>query len=437
MEEDSKESSEIKLGNAGIAFLLVIAAGMCTAVGAAAVYFERLVQLASKPVLAAGLGFAAGVMLDASFMDIFVKSSEAFEAHGQESAHAYLLATVCLFLGMAVMYLLAYIAHILDPDENHHENQFADLQFGCSVSKDCGVRADSYQTQSMQCLTSQEMRSGSRADSSNAQEDRTDCNASQDAVSCVPACGLSSMTMLSASMFASHHGSQSQDIHQTGSFQPHGRVIGAVAKVPASYMKNSSDARDTSFVALSIEPEKEQTRSDRPCTGTGEVGGVAPLHQAADTKLKQMGLKTAAAIAMHNAPEGLATFVAYIADPTVGVTLAIAIAFHNIPEGLCIALPIYYSTGSRRRGFLLALFSGVTEPIGAFIGWLIILATGQDVNQLVYGILFGVVAGMMIMISFLELLPTAHRYDPQDRFVTKSLVCGMIAMSTSLVLLQF
>merc|ERR1719277_244959 len=111
-----------------------------------------------------------------------------------------------------------------------------------------------------------------------------------------------------------------------------------------------------------------------------------------------MGLNTAAAIAIHNFPEGLATFVATLAEPAVGVTLAIAIGIHNIPEGLCVALPIYYATGSRIKGFLWALLSGISEPIGALIGYAIIKSTGNDLNQVVYGILFGVVAGMMVMI---------------------------------------
>merc|ERR1711972_479812 len=139
-------------------------------------------------------------------------------------------------------------------------------------------------------------------------------------------------------------------------------------------------------------------------------------------QLQRMGLNTAAAIAIHNFPEGLATFVATLAEPSVGVTLAIAIGIHNIPEGLCVALPIYYATNSRLKGFLWALLSGISEPVGAFIGWCIIKSTGDDMNQTVYGILFGVVAGMMIMIVILELLPTAYRYDPTDKYVSKSLV---------------
>merc|ERR1712232_1433461 len=95
-----------------------------------------------------------------------------------------------------------------------------------------------------------------------------------------------------------------------------------------------------------------------------------------DKKLQQMGINTAAAIAIHNFPEGLATFIATLAEPSVGITLAVAIGIHNIPEGLCVALPIYYATESRWKGFFWALLSGISEPIGALIGYLIIKATG-------------------------------------------------------------
>lgn len=155
-----------------------------------------------------------------------------------------------------------------------------------------------------------------------------------------------------------------------------------------------------------------------------------------DKQLQMMGLNTAVAIAIHNFPEGLATFVATLADPTVGVTLAVAIAIHNIPEGLCVALPIYYATGSRLRGFVYALLSGLSEPIGAAIGYGIIKATGDDLDQTVYGVLFGIVGGMMVMIVILELLPTAFRYDPADTVVTTSLCAGMAVMAASLVMFQ-
>jgi len=150
-------------------------------------------------------------------------------------------------------------------------------------------------------------------------------------------------------------------------------------------------------------------------------------------KLIQMGTSTALAIAIHNFPEGLATFVAALEDPKVGAVLAIALGIHNIPEGLCVALPVYYATGNRMKGFLWGLVSGLTEPIGALIGWLVL---ANMMSDKVYAALFGLVAGMMTFISIRELIPTAYRYDPKDTVVTYFTIFGMFIMAISLVLFK-
>lgn len=147
-----------------------------------------------------------------------------------------------------------------------------------------------------------------------------------------------------------------------------------------------------------------------------------------------MGINTAIAIGLHNFPEGLATFVAALADPKVGAILAIAIGIHNIPEGLCVALPIYYATGNRWKAFCWALLSGASEPLAALLGWAILANSFSDD---MYAVLFGLVAGMMVIISTRELLPTAHRYDPDDTVVTYSFIAGMVIMAFSLVLFAF
>lgn len=146
--------------------------------------------------------------------------------------------------------------------------------------------------------------------------------------------------------------------------------------------------------------------------------------------LKKMGILTAAAIFIHNFPEGLATFVATLADSEVGIGVAVAIAMHNIPEGICVAMPIYYATGSRWKGFWWACLSGASEPLGALVGYLAL----YNSSQLGYGIVFALVAGMMVYISVKELLPTALRYDPRDKVTTTCVVLGMIVIAGSLVL---
>jgi zinc transporter ZupT len=148
-------------------------------------------------------------------------------------------------------------------------------------------------------------------------------------------------------------------------------------------------------------------------------------------KLLRMSLNTALAIGIHNFPEGLATFVAALGDPKVGAVLAVAIAIHNIPEGLCVAMPVYYATGNRWKAFGWAMLSGMSEPVAALLGWAVLASSFSDT---LYGLLFGMVAGMMVVISTRELLPTAHRYDPEDCVVTYAFISGMCIMALSLVL---
>lgn len=148
-------------------------------------------------------------------------------------------------------------------------------------------------------------------------------------------------------------------------------------------------------------------------------------------KLMRMSINTALAIALHNFPEGLATFVATLNDPKVGAVLALAIAIHNIPEGLCVAMPIYYASGNRCKAFAWGILSGVSEPVAALLGWIVL---ANVFSETIYAVLFGLVAGMMVIISVRELLPTAHRYDPEDSVVTNSFIGGMAIMALSLVL---
>jgi zinc transporter, ZIP family len=114
--------------------------------------------------------------------------------------------------------------------------------------------------------------------------------------------------------------------------------------------------------------------------------------------------------------------------------LLLTVAFHNIPEGLCVALPIYYSTGSRWKGFAMAALSGFSEFLGGFFGWLVLANTMTDTA---FAVLFGIVSGMMVMISVGDLLPAAHIYDPKNDVMSYSFLGGMAFMSISLIILQF
>lgn len=98
-----------------------------------------------------------------------------------------------------------------------------------------------------------------------------------------------------------------------------------------------------------------------------EMDGKSESHK---TNLMRMGLFTALAVGIHNFPEGLATFIAALSDPQLGIPIAAAIAIHNIPEGIAVAVPVFYATGSRKKAFKLSFLSGLSEPIGALVGYL-------------------------------------------------------------------
>ena len=149
-------------------------------------------------------------------------------------------------------------------------------------------------------------------------------------------------------------------------------------------------------------------------------------------KLARMGVFTALAIAIHNFPEGLATFTAALSDPGLGIAIAVAIAIHNIPEGIAVSVPVYYATGNRKKAFWLSFASGLAEPVGAGIGFLVLLPFLGNDNTLM-GIIFAAVAGIMVFISFDELLPAAEEYG-EHHLSVYGLFAGMAVMAFSLLM---
>jgi zinc transporter, ZIP family len=150
-----------------------------------------------------------------------------------------------------------------------------------------------------------------------------------------------------------------------------------------------------------------------------------------DHGLLRMGLFSAFAIALHNFPEGMATFYAALEDLRLGIGITIAIALHNIPEGIAIALPIYQATKSRKQGFTYAFLSGLAEPIGALIGFLIF---STFLPTTIFGMVFPFVGGIMVYISLDELLPTAEKYGKHHLSMI-GLILGMVVMALSLLLI--
>ncbi len=164
-----------------------------------------------------------------------------------------------------------------------------------------------------------------------------------------------------------------------------------------------------------------------------EIHRVEEIHNRPKqdySRLLRTGFFTAIAISMHNFPEGLATFIGALKDLSIGLPLAIAVAIHNIPEGIAVSVPIYYSTGSRKKAFVYSFLSGLAEPVGAAIGYFLLFSIFSDT---VFGIVFAAVAGIMVYISLDELLPSAEEYG-EHHYSIMGLIAGMIIMAVSLLI---
>lgn len=153
--------------------------------------------------------------------------------------------------------------------------------------------------------------------------------------------------------------------------------------------------------------------------------------QVHDPALLRMGMFSALAIAIHNFPEGLATFISAIQDPALGISIAIAIAIHNIPEGIAVSVPIFFATGNRKKAFKYSFLSGLSEPVGAIVGYFLLM---RFFDEAMFGIIFAGVAGIMVYISLDELLPTAEKYG-EHHIAIYGVISGMATMALSLLLL--
>lgn len=147
--------------------------------------------------------------------------------------------------------------------------------------------------------------------------------------------------------------------------------------------------------------------------------------------LLRLGTFTAVAIAIHNFPEGLATFASTLQNTDLGFSIAVAVAIHNIPEGIAVAVPIYYATGSKKKAFWYSTLSGLAEPLGAILGYFFLHSL---LGEMTLGVSFAFVSGIMVFICLDQLLPAAERYGEHHPAIY-GVITGMVLMAVSLLLL--
>lgn len=212
---------------------------------------------------------------------------------------------------------------------------------------------------------------------------------------------------------------------QTGTWAMVGGFFGGIAVIAVIDRLVPAHANPHEFTH---DPQDVARAEQAPGLPANDAPSVTSLRQAA---LLRMGLLTAMAIAIHNFPEGFATFMTALADPALAIPITVAIALHNVPEGIAVAVPVYQATGSKRQALGLAFASGLAEPVGAVVGFALLRPWLTDT---MFGVVFAGVAGIMVFISLDKLLPTSEKYGGHHLAVY-GVVAGMAVMAVSLVLL--
>lgn len=314
-------------GDVAFAFAMSIGAGMCTAIGGAVSFLGKIED---KRILAASLALSAGVMIYVSFIEIFFKSvggfTDQFLLDSQEVAtaerNAYYAATSFFFVGML-------LTRLLDVGLSKVQQRAA----AESVVGASGICDDACQAHAAH---------GAKA----------------------------------AGYTTSVDG-----VLSTSAGKPGCTEILPAEKLLEKYDTNNHGALDLSALQALVDAVNSELRAvdGGQADGSPQAEGANPagMTEAEAARLQQMGLFTALSIFIHNFPEGLATFIATMADPAAGAALAVAIGMHNIPEGICVGFPIYYATGSRWKAFGVAFLSGLSEPVGGLIGYLLMCLLRQ------------------------------------------------------------
>lgn len=184
-------------------------------------------------------------------------------------------------------------------------------------------------------------------------------------------------------------------------------------------------------------PEYENPHEASGLSLDARTAAVGVLEQTGNEKaLHRLGIMSALAIAVHNFPEGIASFIGALNDPQMGAGITFAIAIHNIPEGIAVAIPIYYATKSKGKALLYATLSGLSEVFGALLCLVVTAIFGVEITGggPVFPLILAAVAGIMIYISLDELLPTAEKYG-KHHIAIAGVVGGMAIMGVSLLIM--
>ena len=150
--------------------------------------------------------------------------------------------------------------------------------------------------------------------------------------------------------------------------------------------------------------------------------GLGP-RAIADARFRKVWLFVAA-ITLHNFPEGMAVGTSYGGgDMAAGTATAIGIGLQNLPEGFAVAGALAALGYSKRRSVLLALASGLVEPVGGLAGAALVSIAAPLLPWAL-----GFAAGAMIYVVLSEIVPDMQARIGGGRRATSALMAGLVTM---------
>jgi len=404
------------------AFALTFAAGLATCLGGIILFSKRLVSLTKPTRLGVFLAVAAGVMIFISFAEVFSHSVQYFQE------------------GFKTTHLHDNHAHDHDHhDHDHHDHYHHDDHHHDHHHHDHHHHDHHdhehlpYEEESSKGLANLFepilMNHGSHGIKNTGNGECDSYCQGHSWASASASFLLGAMIIFLLDVIVHKLSPDTEEENGPSDFEmTHSKDIEAATAGTATW---GGAVKDTSIA------DKQKDVSDKK-----EDNGIEQSQQLSNSsdakmtkiQLTRMSIMTALAVGIHNLPEGIATYVAAKSGSRLGPVMAIGIALHNIPEGVAIAAPVYFASGSKLKALGWTLISGLAEPLGAFICWLLI---GDGFDPVADGVIYGVVAGMMVTVSFKDLIPTSLKYNPNVYVFTSSMLSGIAIMIASSVFFAY